>query len=131
MTAAEQSLAAVRALSEGRAPKKFLRTAPLQDYKAPLARRPALEPLPVFAGRKTYGPIRPWLEKFRATQPGLFTGAQFHDWLLRRGYGNGRGAADAMVHNFLVQGLIEFDGTRATDRRKRLYKISAPSPESL
>ena len=86
MTPAEKSLAAVRALSEGRAPKRYLNCIPVQSLVIPPAPQPVV---PVMSGGASaeYRPLpgsgRTLAEmtaKFQATNPGDFSSQDLADF---------------------------------------------------
>ena len=89
------STAAVRALSEHRAPKKVLRTIPVQEFRAPVALVRDSWELDGSLCRQPNGDghhlksgiaISEVLEMFRRSEPGEFTTRQAFDFISARGW---------------------------------------------
>lgn len=91
----EDTLQAVRALSEGRGPRRVLRTVPFVPFTAPVARAKAayedrlVLPLPTErkgAPRGAASPINGLMDQFRASRPGRFTARICAQFLLTAGW---------------------------------------------
>lgn len=78
---AEESIAAVRALSEGHGPKRVLRTIPVIPFTAPVARATVAWDAPLIqkpaATKNGRNDIKGCLQAFRGTQPGQFEAKDF------------------------------------------------------
>lgn len=116
----EATLDAVRRLSEFAitAPNgRVLHCKPFVEFKAPMARAQfAIEdfsPMSVPLNRHTkrgYQPFGPYLEAFKATQPGEFRTAQLRDFAYEQGW---KGTNDG-VNNVLAKHVELGDVTRAS-----------------
>ena len=118
---AEESLAAVRALSEGHGPQRVLRTVPFVPFTAPVAKATvAWEDLMVQRHTNTKRArrrdVKATLEAFRGTKPGKFTANQYAEFA-----GIETITASNQLPNYVTNGTLIRTGKQG---RNTLYQFA-------